>query len=166
MKCAKCGTEVPDDQPCCPNCATAGSASARQYGNEPPVPPRFLRCAETTTPAAAASACCSSAGWGCCSVSSVPTMWRWSATSAAPAGPPEDHATFRPGSAAALFCWCCFCSGCCSRSCSLQEELRGRQLAPAGECGNRDLEQILLLPVELRGDVEKFPERGGEIQSV
>ena len=45
MKCAKCGTEVPDDQPCCPNCATAGSASARQYGNEPPV--RCPACGST-----------------------------------------------------------------------------------------------------------------------
>ncbi len=45
MKCAKCGTEVPDDQPCCPNCATAGSASAQQYGNEPPV--RCPACGST-----------------------------------------------------------------------------------------------------------------------
>ena len=37
MKCAKCGAEVRDDQPCCPNCGGTGSASFRRNNRETPV---------------------------------------------------------------------------------------------------------------------------------
>ncbi len=45
MKCAKCGTEVPDDQPCCPNCGGNGHASAWQDRRENPV--RCPSCGST-----------------------------------------------------------------------------------------------------------------------
>ena len=45
MKCAKCGTEVRDDQPSCPNCGSAGRASAWQDHRENPV--RCPSCGST-----------------------------------------------------------------------------------------------------------------------